>query len=108
VFAITSDTASLSGLPQDSQGCGTLITANGSFTTNGVGGTVRYEWIRKDGATTIHVARPPMIIAAGDTSAHSVVPDAWIPQSDGTEQLVFLSPSAPSLAPKAWNCNSVR
>jgi hypothetical protein len=80
------------------------VTATCTFTTNGSGGTVRYEWIRKDGATTQIIAEPPITIAAGDTSVHSVVADVWSPQLSGTEQLVFLTPSAPGLAPQGWTC----
>lgn len=105
MFAITSDSASISSLAADNDACGVVTTASGSFTTNGVGGTVRYEWIRRDSTGTHTVARPAITIAPGDTSAHSVLPDVWAPESSGTEQLVFLSPSAPPLAPKAWHCN---
>jgi hypothetical protein len=80
------------------------VTATGTFRTNGVGGTVTYSWVRKDSTGTRVIAEPAITIAPGDTSAHSVVTDSWSPESGGTEQLVFTSPSAPALAPQAWSC----
>jgi hypothetical protein len=79
-------------------------TATGSFRTNGIGGTVRYEWVRTDSTGTVYIAEPNIVIAAGDTSVHSVVTDSWAPQSSGTEQLVFISPVA-SAPLGSWSCN---
>lgn len=88
----------------DAGGCGGVTTATGTFQTNGAGGKVSYEWIRKDSSGTKVIAEGSITIAAGDKSVHNVVTDRWTPASSGTEQLVFLSPSAPSLAPKSWSC----
>jgi hypothetical protein len=83
------------------------VTATGWFTTNGVGGTVTYAWIRTDqnGSRTV-IPEPSLTIAAGDTARHSVVPDVWTPQSPGTEQLVFSVPAAPAVAPRSLACDN--
>jgi hypothetical protein len=78
----------------DAQGCGGTTTATGTFSTNGAGGTVRYNWVRKDSSGTRVIAEPVIVIAAGDRSSHAVVSDVWSPASSGTEQLVFLAPGA--------------
>ncbi len=78
-------------------------TATGSFQTNGVGGTVSYEWVRTDSTGTLYIVEPNIVIAPGDTSVHSVVTDQWAPQSSGTEQLVFMSPVA-SAPTGSWSC----
>lgn len=88
----------------DAQGCGGITTATGTFRTNGAGGKVSYEWIRKDSSGTKVIAEAAITIAAGDTSVQSVTTDKWAPASSGTEQLVFLSPAAPQLTPQSWNC----
>jgi hypothetical protein len=80
------------------------VTATGSFTTSGTGGTVPYEWIRTDSTGSRTIAEAPMTIAAGDTSSHSVAADSWTPSSTGSEQLVFLSTGAPPLAAQAFTC----
>lgn len=81
------------------------MTATGSLTTNGVGGVVRYEWVRVyDTGRRIVVNEPPIVIAAGDRSLHAVVTDRWTPPEAGTEQLVFLAPSAPVLPVQSWSC----
>ena len=81
------------------------ITASGGFTTNGVGGTVSYEWVRVDsqGTQTI-IPEAPIQVAAGDKSLHVVASDTFTPAHSGSEQLVFLSPaySAPS---QSWTCS---
>ena len=79
------------------------ITANGTFQTNGVGGTVTYKWIRTDSNGTQAQPLQSIVVAAGDTSAHSVAADQWIPASNGSEQLVFTNPSL-SLAPQSFTC----
>ena len=79
------------------------ITANGSFRTNGVGGTVTYQWIRNDSNGTQILPLQSIVVAAGDTSAHSVAADQWIPASNGSEQLVFKNPSI-SVAPQSFTC----
>jgi hypothetical protein len=86
------------------QGCGGIVTATGNFRTNGVGGTVRYQWIRKDSSGTRTTAVATVVVAAGDTAVHNVTTDRWTPQSGGTEQLVFLAPAAPAIAAQAWRC----
>ena len=102
---IVSDAESVTWKAQDNaQGCGGITTATGTFRTNGVGGTVYYGWVRKDSTGTHVIAEPAITIAAGDTGAHAVVTDRWAPASGGTEQLVFISPSAPAIAPQAWSC----
>lgn len=82
----------------------TSVSASGSFTTNGVGGWVSYEWVRVDsqGNRTV-TPEAPIRIAAGDTSSHTVVSDTFTPAHSGTDQLVFLSPlyTAPA---QAWSC----
>lgn len=81
------------------------VTATGWFTTNGIGGTVTYAWIRTgaQGSRWV-IAEPPLTIAPGDASVHAVQPDAWTPQSPGTEQLVFYVPAAPTVAPQSFTC----
>jgi hypothetical protein len=79
------------------------ITANGSFRTNGVAGTVTYQWIRNDSNGTQVQPLQSIVVAAGDTSAHSVAADLWIPASNGSEQLVFKNPSF-SVAPQSFTC----
>ncbi|HEY0493966.1 MAG TPA: hypothetical protein VGD57_10945 [Candidatus Dormibacteraeota bacterium] len=63
-----------------------------------------YGWLRKDSTGTHLIAEPAIVIAAGDTSTHSVVTDKWAPESGGTEQLVFTSPSAPAVPAQGWSC----
>jgi hypothetical protein len=81
------------------------VTATGSFTTNGAGGWVRYQWVRTDdrGRQTV-IFEPPIYVQPGDRSLHQVVADQWTPQDPGTEQLVFLSPAGPVVPPQAWSC----
>jgi outer membrane biosynthesis protein TonB len=80
------------------------ITASGSFTTNGVGGSVSYEWVRVDnqGNQTIG-ASGTVWVAPGDRSLHPVANDAFTPAHGGSDQLVFLSP-AYSVPAQSWNC----
>ena len=80
------------------------ITASGSFTTNGAGGSVSYEWVRVDaqGARTV-ISEAPIQVAPGDRSTHAVASDTFTPAHSGTEQLVFLSP-AYSVPAQSWNC----
>jgi hypothetical protein len=68
------------------------VTATGTFRTNGGGGTVTYYWIRNGVAQ----AQRSVTVAKGDTSA-KVVTDSWVPQGSGTEKLVFVSTSYPTL-----------
>jgi hypothetical protein len=72
--------------------------------TNGVGGTVTYEWIRTDvsGMRTV-IAEPPIRIAPGDRNIHFVQTDRWTPAHSGSEQLVFLSP-AYTVPAQSWSC----
>ena len=79
------------------------MTATGVFRTNGVGGTVTYEWIRKDSKGTKLVTEPAILIAGGDTSAHAVLSDSWVPSGPGSEQLFFTSPSF-AVAPQSFTC----
>jgi hypothetical protein len=97
-------TASASATTNGKQcGDGGIVTATGSFTTNGAGGTVSYFWIRKDDTGTHVQPTHTLAIAKGDTSSHPVVTDQWTPNSSGSEQLVFVSPTYP-LAAKSFNC----
>jgi hypothetical protein len=75
--------------------CGmSIVHGNGTFATNGVGGTVGYYWVEKDSSGSHVVNEPPIVIAAGDKSTHSVVQDNWVPASSGSEQLIFTAPQA--------------
>src|SRR5437016_13299628 len=72
----------------------TTVTAAGGFTTNGVGGSVSYQWVRVDnqGKRTIG-ASGTIQVAAGDTNLHVVTSDTFTPVHSGSDQLVFLSPA---------------
>jgi outer membrane biosynthesis protein TonB len=82
----------------------TNVTATGSFTTNGAGGWVFYEWVRVDnqGNRTVN-PQAPIRVAAGDTATHAVATDSFTPQHSGTDQLVFLNP-AYTVAAQSWSC----
>jgi hypothetical protein len=82
-----------------------VITSTGSFTTNGVGGWVFYEWVHYDttGKVTGTTPEAPIRVAAGDTSAHAVATDSFTPMHSGSDRLVFLSP-AYSLTAQSWSC----
>ncbi|HYY46082.1 MAG TPA: hypothetical protein VE951_03410 [Candidatus Angelobacter sp.] len=82
------------------------VTATGTFTTNGVGGSVYYSWVHYDvnGNVTGGTPEPPIQIAAGDTSSHTVTADSFTPQHSGSDRLVFLSPSY-SVPAQSWSCN---
>ena len=80
------------------------MTATGSFTTNGTGGPVLYQWVRTSNGNTVTIAEPPINLAVGDTTIHSVLADTWNPNASGKEQLVFLSPGAPQLAAQTFSC----
>jgi hypothetical protein len=86
-------------------GNGGVATATGTFTTNGVGGTVTYYWVRKDSTGTHAQPRQTLIIAKGNVGIHAVARDRWAPKSAGSEQLVFVSPTY-SLAAQAFTCGS--
>jgi hypothetical protein len=81
------------------------VTATGTFrlAANGPGGTVSYQWIRKDSTGTVASQIYYITVAAGDTSAHAVVTDSWTPASSGTEQLFFLNPSY-GVTPQSFTC----
>ncbi len=81
------------------------VTATGIFRMQaaGPGGTVQYHWIRKDSNGTVVSQTYSIVVAAGDTAAHSVVTDSWTPASAGTEQLVFTTPSF-TVAPQSFTC----
>jgi hypothetical protein len=74
------------------------LTASGTVTSNGVGGTVQYHWVENDGTGARVINEAPILIAAGDKSAHNLVQDNWIPQASGTEQLVVTAPGVQSPA----------
>lgn len=80
------------------------VTATGSFTATGAGGTVSYEWIRTDNRGSATIVEPSLSLAAGDTSEHSLKTDSWTPHSSGSEQLVFLGTGMPSMTPAAFSC----
>jgi outer membrane biosynthesis protein TonB len=111
-FAVTSATelvkkSAKNGAGNSNQGrCSqVVITATGSFTTNGIGGWVFYEWVHFDSAGKQTGSTPelPIRIAVGDLSSHQVTPDTFTPQHSGSDQLVFLSP-AYSAAVQSWSC----
>ena len=81
------------------------MTASGGFTTNGVGGTVYYSWVRYDsnGNITATVSETPIRVAAGDKNFHAVASDSFAPQHSGSERLVFSSP-AYSVNAQSWTC----
>ena len=81
------------------------MTATGSFTTNGAGGWVFYEWVHYDaqGIRTGITPEAPIRVAAGDTSSHAVVTDNFTPQTSGSDQLVFINP-AYTVAAQSWSC----
>lgn len=80
------------------------INAIGNFTTNGVGGTVYYGWLRVDSqGNRQFIPEAPIQIAAGDTSSHSVVPDNFTPVHSGSDQLVFISPYY-NVPAQSWSC----
>jgi hypothetical protein len=108
-FAIVTDGEFVATRPADpNRACDTItVTAVGWFTTNGVGGTVSYAWIRTDvdGHRWV-IAEPSLTIAPGDTRLHAVQPDSWTPRAPGSEQLVFYTPTAPAVAPMSFICAS--
>ena len=80
-------------------------TATGQFTTNGVGGVVKYQWIRQDSSGTWPQPIQTVTIAVGDKSVHAVVTDTFSPQSSGTDKLVFLQPGSPTVTgTNSWTC----
>jgi hypothetical protein len=81
------------------------VTATGTFRmqASGPGGTVQYHWIRKDSNGTVVSQTYSIVVAAGDSAAHSVVTDSWTPASAGTEQLVFTTPGY-TVAPQSFTC----
>jgi hypothetical protein len=110
-FAIVNDGELLAARPADTtRDCDTItVTTVGWFTTNGVGGTVTYAWIRTDNQGSRWViAEPSMTIAPGDRSVHVVQTDNWVaPQAPGSVQLVFYAPGAPAVAPRSFSCVTV-
>jgi outer membrane biosynthesis protein TonB len=111
-FAITSATEAVKKSAKNGNNNGnsgrcsqTTVTATGSFTTNGVGGWVFYQWVHYDASgNRIGVTNEvPIRIAAGDTSAHSVAADSFTPQHSGSDQLVFISPASSAQA-QSWSC----
>lgn len=79
------------------------VIASGTFTSNGAGGTVRYQWIRITSAGSSPQPVRSITLGAGDRSRHSVVTDRWSPPSSGSEQLVFITP-AYSVPAQSWTC----
>lgn len=107
-FAITSAFETVSKSVKNGNGsrCSQdTVTATGTFTTNGVGGTVYYGWAHYDtsGNVTGWTPEAPIQIAPGDTSSHSVVADIFTPQHSGSDKLVFLSPAYSAVA-QSWSC----
>lgn len=89
----------------------TTVNATGTFRlqAGGPGGTVKYTWIYKDtnsqGKSVVTVHTGSVVVAAGDTNAH-VITDSYVhPNSSGTVQLIFSSPSysSPNLT-QSWTC----
>ena len=82
----------------------TTVTAAGGFTTNGVGGTVSYQWVRVDNQGNRTMGASGTIqVAVGDSNLHLVTSDIFTPIHSGSDQLVFLSP-AYSVPAQSWNC----
>src|SRR6266566_2565702 len=80
------------------------VTAVGGFTTNGVGGTVSYQWVRVDNqGNRTNGPSGTIQVAAGDSNLHQVTSDIFTPVHSGSDQLVFLSP-AYSVPAQSWNC----
>ena len=87
------------------------MTSNGSFRmqAGGPGGTVNYTWIYKDtdanGNTVVTTHTGSLVVAAGDAAPHSITDSYSQPNSAGTMQLVFTSPSyaSPQLQ-QSWTC----
>jgi hypothetical protein len=77
------------------------ITTTGRVHTNGAAGTVVYYWVRKDDTGTHVTAQQPLAFLAGQTAKS--ITDTWTPNSAGSEQLVFLSPSYPTQT-QSFNC----
>lgn len=110
-FAIVAASESVIQAPKNANGnakgrCSlTTVTGTGNFTTNGVGGTVTYEWVHYDslGNQTGVISELPISIAPGDISTHSVVADQFTPPHSGSESLVFLSPSW-TVPAQSWSC----
>ena len=109
-FALVNDGEFVAARPTGSnQPCDTItVTSVGWFTTNGVGGTVTYAWIRTDTRGNRWViSEPSMTIAPGDKSLHAVQADTWTrPQAPGSVQLVFYTPTAPAVAPMSFTCQN--
>lgn len=106
-LAVTSanDAASKSTKGSSGRCTQTTITASGSFTTNGAGGWVWYEWVRVEGPANTRTVQNefPIYVRPGDTSTHSVFPYSFTPVHSGTVQLVFLSPAL-SGPVQSWSC----
>src|SRR5919201_1603798 len=103
-FRITWATENVSRNPRNGRCSSMTITTSGWFFTNGVGGTVTYEWIRTDSSgMRTAITEPPITIAAGDRNLHLVKSDQWTPAYSGSEQLVFLSP-AYTVPAQSWSC----
>ncbi len=62
-----------------------------------------YQWIRKDSNGTQVQPLQSIVVAGGDTSAHAVAADQWIPASNGSEQLIFTNPAF-AVAPQSFTC----
>ena len=107
-FAIASASESVTEAPRNPNNSGrcalTTVTATGGFTTNGVGGSVTYQWVRVDSQGTRTIGASGSVpVAAGDRSLHTVASDTFTPAHSGSDQLVFLSP-AYSVPAQSWNC----
>lgn len=108
-FAIASATEAVSTSTKGQSNAGrcnqTTVTATGSFTTNGVGGWVFYQWVHYDTTGKVVGSTPgaPIRIAAGDTGSHAVVADSFTPQHSGSDKLVFWSPVYAAAA-QSWSC----
>jgi hypothetical protein len=87
----------------DASQCGDgTITTTGQVHTNGAAGTVFYYWVRKDDTGTHVQPQQPLVFTKG-TSLKTIT-DTWAPKSGGSEQLVFVSPSYPTLT-QSFPCN---
>ena len=81
------------------------VTVAGGFATNGVGGTVSYQWVRVDSqGNRTNGASGTVSVAAGDKNLHGVTSDVFTPVHSGSDQLVFSSP-AYSVPAQSWTCS---
>ncbi len=88
-----SESLTFSGNPSDKCKIGT-VAATGNFTTNGVAGTVSYQWRHFDSSGALvndgGTVSGSIAVKAGTTSY--TFTSTLTPQTNGSEQLVFTAP----------------